>query len=444
MGKPQILGGLRAGAGPTRAPTLASATLTLLAGGALAQLVPLLLGPVLARLFTPQAMGVFTQFSTVAASLAVAASLRYEQALPLAVADAPAQALLALALRLLAVAVVLSIPLAWLLHAGGWLPLPHWLPLAVGTAGLLQVLMLWANRAQRFGALAASRVLNYAGAAALQVGLGLWLWQGAASGAQAAWALVLAPLAAQLLASLWLLQPAPAGGWRSVLGRADPALRAHMRAVARQYRDFAWVNTPHAFLGTLQDALAVALLIAWSGDAAAGLWGLALRYLKAPATLVGSAVSQALYPRLAVASPAQARRSVRQVMVLLALPALVLMAVLLLAGPWLFAWVFGAPWREAGEVARALAPYIAAHFVAAPLAVVTMAWQAQRWAFRLALVGQAAFVLALALGLHWGGLRAGAWAVSAVMVPYFGWYFWRLARWRDIPMLAGHAAEAAP
>jgi O-antigen/teichoic acid export membrane protein len=159
---------------------------------------------------------------------------------------------------------------------------------------------------------------------------------------------------------------------------------------------------------------------------------------------VGSAVSQALYPRLAVASPAQARRSVRQVMALLALPALVLMAVLLLAGPWLFAWVFGAPWREAGELARALAPYIAAHFVAAPLAVVTMAWQAQRWAFRLALVGQAAFVIALALGLHWGGLRTGAWAVSAVMVPYFGWYFWRLARWRDIPALAGGARGAAP
>jgi len=187
MGKPRILG---AKAESARAPTLVRATLTLLAGGALAQLVPLLLGPLLARLFTPQAMGVFTQFSTIAASLAVAASLRYEQALPLAVVDARAQALLALALRLVALAVLLCVPLAWLLQAGGWLPLPHWLPLAVGTAGVLQVLMLWANRAQRFGALAASRVLNYAGAAVLQVGLGLWLWQGAASGAQAAWALV--------------------------------------------------------------------------------------------------------------------------------------------------------------------------------------------------------------------------------------------------------------
>ena len=158
-----------------------------------------------------------------------------------------------------------------------------------------------------------------------------------------------------------------------------------------------------------------------------------MRYLKAPATLVGSAVSQALYPRLTGAQPADAQRAVRQIMALLGAVALGLMLMLMVAGPWLFRLVFGAAWQEAGELARALAPYIAVHFVAAPLAVVTMAWKAQRWAFRWAVFGQAAFVAALGLGLKLGGLMAGAWAVSAAMVVYFGIYFWRLAFWRDIP-----------
>ena len=187
----------------------------------------------------------------------------------------------------------------------------------------------------------------------------------------------------------------------------------------------------------------MALLVAWQGDAAAGFWGLALRYLKAPATLVGSAVSQALYPRLAAAQPDEARRMVRQAMLLLAAVAAPMVLVLMVAGPWLFARIFGPGWREAGELARALAPYIGVHFVAAPLAVVTMAWQAQRWAFRWALVGQVAFVAALGLGLRVGGLIMGAWAVSAAMTMYFGIYFWRLAFWRDIP---DHTAQthAAP
>ncbi len=196
----------------------------------------------------------------------------------------------------------MSVPLAWALHAAGWLPLPALLPLAMVTAGVLQALMLWANRAQRFGALAASRVVQYGGAAVLQLALGWALWRGAAAGREGAWALALAPLAAQALACARLLRPAPAGGWRALAG----VPRGALRAVARRHRDFAFINTPHAFLGTLQDALAVALLVAWSGEAAAGFWGLALRYLKAPATLVGSAVSQALYPRWP--PPARPRR----------------------------------------------------------------------------------------------------------------------------------------
>ena len=68
------------------------ATFTLLTGGALAQLVPLLLGPVLARLFSPEAFGLFTAFATIAASVAVVACARYEYALPMAHDDAEAAA----------------------------------------------------------------------------------------------------------------------------------------------------------------------------------------------------------------------------------------------------------------------------------------------------------------------------------------------------------------
>ncbi|MBH1962843.1 MAG: lipopolysaccharide biosynthesis protein [Comamonadaceae bacterium] len=417
--------------------TLLRATLTLLTGGALAQLLPLLLGPLIARIFSPEAMGLFTQFTTVAAAMGVAACLRYDWALPMAREDDEANALLALAVRIGLAVAVLCVPLAWGLHVAGLLPLPALLPLAVAFSAGLQLLMMWATRAQRFRAVAVGRVVQWGGAAVVQVALGYLLWRSAGGrplGSDAAWALVVATLLAQLLASLWLLRPTPTGGWLSVLKPASPPLKKAMRATAHKHKDFALINTPHAFLGTLQDAVAVALLVAWTGEAAAGFWGLALRYLKAPSTLVGAAVSQALYPRLIGAEPDAARAMVRQLMALLGGLGLALMGLLMVAGPWMFELIFGPTWREAGELARALSPYIAAHFVAAPLAVVTMAWQAQRWAFRWALVGQVAFVLALALGLRAGGLQGGAWAVSGVMLPYFGWYFYRLARWPHVPI----------
>lgn len=390
---------------------LLRASLTLVAGGAAAQALPLLLGPLLTRLFTPAEFGQYHLFAAVAANLAVVACARYEFALPMAADDGEANALRMLCLRILAVVTLASALGAlgwWWAGAQAWVA---WLPLAVASAGAVSLATLWATRGQRFSALATARVLQYGGAALAQVAAG---WAGAG-----VTGLVVAPIAATLAATVWLRLP---------LGWQGPGVAG----VARRYREFPLLNTPHAFAGALQDTVAVALVAAWAGPAAAGFWGLGLRYLKAPATLVGSAVSQALYPKLAAAGTrpdAAARQALRRVMLALAAMALPLVAGLWWLGPWAFAWLFGPSWREAGELASALSLYIGLHFVAAPLAVVTMAWQAQAWALKLALVGQLAFVAALALGLHLGGLVGAGWAVSLAMLGYFGHYFVRLATW---------------
>ncbi|MBP6676390.1 MAG: oligosaccharide flippase family protein [Vitreoscilla sp.] len=404
---------------------LLRASFTLVAGGAAAQALPLLLGPLLTRLFSPAEFGQYHLFAAVAANVAVVACARYEFALPMAADDDEADALRALCLRILA-AVTLASALGaagwWWAGAAAWVA---WLPLAVAAAGAVSLATLWATRGQQFPALATARVLQYGGAALAQVAAG---WAGAGIPG-----LVVAPIVATLAATAWLRLPL---NW-NVSGRVH--VSAKLREVARRHRVFPLLNTPHAFAGALQDTVAVALVAAWVGPAAAGFWGLGLRYLKAPATLVGSAVSQALYPKLAAAGTrpdAAARQALRRVMLALAALALPLVAGLWWLGPWAFEALFGPPWREAGELARALALYIGLHFVAAPLAVVTMAWQAQAWALKLALVGQVAFVAALALGLHWGGLVGAGWAVSLAMLGYFGYYFVRLATWpvTDVPM----------
>lgn len=432
------------------------ASLTLLAGGALAQALPLLLGPLLTRLFTPAEFGHYHLFAAVAANLAVVACGRYEFALPLAQDDDEAQALRRLCLRILAGTSALSGLGAagwWLAGGAAWVA---WLPLAVAAAGAVSLATLWATRAQRYRALATARVLQYGGAALAQAAAG---WAGAG-----VVGLILAPMAATVLAIAWLRMPwswsAPAGAGATQLGDADEpaaagapaaglgARAAGLGSVARRFREFPLLNTPHAFAGALQDTLAVALVAAWLGPAAAGFWGLALRYLKAPATLVGGAVSQALYPQLAAAGPgatAEARQALRRLMGVLAALAAALVLLLGVAAPRAFEALFGTPWREAGELARALGLYIGLHFIASPLGVVTLAWQAQAWALKLALLGQVAFVAALAAGLHWGGLVGAGWAVSAAMAVYFGYYLWRLATWPLAPPApAAGGGQSAP
>lgn len=382
--------------------------LTLLGGSLLAQALPLLLGPWLTRLYSPAEMGHFALFAAVAANLAVVACARYEFALPAARDAQEADALRRLCLRLLAGSALLSflVGAGWALWLGALWPLA--LGPMVGLLGWLSLATLWATRAQAVQPLAAARVLQHGGTALLQglVGLLAWGVQGLVAGA----------LAAVALAASWLRLP--------LRGR-DPQAPA-WREVARRHRDFPLLNTPHAFLGALQDSLALLLIAHHEGAAAAGLWGLALRYLKAPATLVGGALSQLLYPKLCEADALEGRRLLLRVMGLLLLAAVPLVLLILLAAPPLFGWVFGAEWASAGPLAQALALYIGLHFIASPLSVAPMAWGRQGWTLRLAVLGQIAFVVALALGLHWGGLNGAGWAVSAVMLVYFGWFFWRL------------------
>ena len=409
---------------------LLRAVLTLVAGGAIAQALPLLLGPWLTRLYSPPQFGIYHLFAAVSANLAVVACARYEFALPLVGDGADAAALRTLCLRVLAgvtLASALAAAIWFALSGNGW---TAWLPLAVGVLGWLSLATLWATRAQAYRALAIARVVQYGGASLAQACAALL-----GAGVQG---LIVAPIAAAAAAAAVLrmsrdddARPAP-GRWREL---------------ARRFRDFPLLNTPHAFMGALQDTVSIGMIAAWQGPVAAGFWGLSLRYLKAPATLVGGAVSQALYPQLAAQGAAadhaadagaplrvtrvtrEGRAAVRRVMLGLAAIALPLVLLLWAFAPWAFERLFGTDWRGAGELARTLGLYIGVHFVAAPLAVVTLAWGAQAWALRLALVGQVAFVVALAAGLKLGGLPGAGWGVSIAMTLYFGYYFLRLATW---------------
>ena len=396
------------------APGLLRATLTLLAAGSLAQLLPLALAPLLTRLYPPNEYGVYQLFAAVAANVAVVACARYEFALPLAAADSEADVLRVLCLRILSAVVLLSAAAAciWTLVAAT--PWPLWLPLAVAALGLVSLATLHATRQRRFRRIAAARLAQHGGGAAVQVLFG-WLHMGVSG-------LIAGPLLAAVAALLMLRLPM--GG--------PSVSRDQLLAMAKRHRDFPLLNTPHAFLGALQDTASIALIAGIAGPAAAGAWGLCMRVLKAPATLVGGALSQALYPQLANGGPGATlpgRQAVARAMGVLALLAAPLVAALWWLGPLFFEWAFGAGWTEAGDLARALALYIGVHFIASPMGVVTMAWNAQAFALRLALLGQVLFVAALTAGLLWGGLALAGWLVSGVMALYFGWYFWRLAAW---------------
>ena len=401
--------------------------ITLATGAALAQIIPLLAQPILTRLYTPHAFGVLSLYVALMSSLAVLTTARYELAIVLPAEERGASNLMALSL-FFTVSLSLLVLILQALGLNHWLlmlmatpadapDLAIWLyllPLSLLLAGLMQAWTNWNNRHSRYRANANGRMGQAVGLSLVQILCGL-LQMGAGG-------LILGQFAGQLASFL-------AQAWRDIKRRFDWRAQVESRLMwqmAKRYVEFPRVNTPHAFVTALQDAMVLALLGALSGTATVGFYGMMMRLLKLPAALIGQAVAQVAYRELAEARNAghSLRPIIKRMLVVLTSMALIPFAVIQLAGEPLFALVLGEPWRTAGRYAEAMSPFILFHFVASPLAMVPLVIERQRTAFSLTLLQTVLLVAGLLLGFKVLGDPVHAFRlVSMLMVGYFIAYF---------------------
>ena len=215
------------------------------------------------------------------------------------------------------------------------------------------------------GLLSMARLVQQGGGAVLQVMLGLFQ--------AGALVLLIGPIVAGLGAADLLARPAPHGGWPQLW--RQPLKR--LKSMALHHRDFPLFNTPHAFVGALQDTLALVLIAAWAGDAAAGFWALCAALPQSPCHLAGRCAVAGALPHAAAsgqchpgtgagaaqhAGPGRVGRPMATVLLLGGRPCFLSLAP---SGTVQAHWPVG------------LSLYIALHFIASPLSVVTLAWRAQ-------------------------------------------------------------------
>ncbi len=385
--------------------------LTLVTGAAMAQALVFAARPVLTRLFTPDEFGVLTVFVTLIAVFSTVASGRYEDALMLPGDDEESANVVTLALLgTTGTALLAALALWWtpvwtdLLGSEAMRPAVLLLPAGVAFAGWTLTLETWHLRRERFRTVSAGRAVQSAIVVGLQLAAGVaavgavGLVGGAAAGFLAAGVVMLSVF-------LW-----NDGGllWSSV---RLPMLRR----LARRYVRFPLFSAPASLLNVLAGRAPVLLLAAAFPADVVGQFGLAFGTLALPLGLVADAVSQVFFVR---AAEAQRRGTLaetafafyRRLVVVTTFPALAV----LVAGPALFAFVFGPEWVTAGAYAQALAPWLLVLSVAVPLTRIFDVAERQRadlgFSAFLFLVQTGGFV---ALGLGGSALWA-VWVLAAL------------------------------
>ncbi len=337
--------------------------LTLMGGTAVAQAIPLLAAPMLTRLYTPEQFGALALLLAVANPLSLLVCGRYEQTVVLPRDDGKAAVLVRLSL-LLAVCVSLVLAMAigvfgdqLAATSGGataWLP---WVlsPLLFFLMGAFQPVNNWLIRKQAFRAMSANKVMQTGGITVVSLALGaLAMVHGLMLGYIAGW--VLYTVVAWMQASRKGLRMRP---W-------DPVA---MRAAAAEYRSFPLYNALPAVLNTATLSVPVFLLAQVFGEGVTGQFNLGRQMVLVPVTFLATSFMQ-VYMQRAGSTVAEGRPvlpALRGGLRVLGGFALLLVAVLVAAGPWLFRTVFGAEWEQAGEYARILAVPTALQLAVVPL-----------------------------------------------------------------------------
>lgn len=399
--------------------------IAILAGGtASAQILTLLVSPLLTRLYTPTDFGVLAVYASLLGMVSVVASLKYELAMPLSKDEATATNLLALCLGLVfsvsavtasVIGIVGSRLTAWV-HTPQLEPYLWLIPVGVVSIGLYQALNYWAIYARIFGVIAYTKFAQSLSQNLSQVGLGL---------------IGVAPLGllvGQVLGQAAGIFSLARAAWRQNQHSTKSIRLSALADVAQRYRRFPVFSSGSAFLNTAGLQLPALLLAALYEPQVAGWFALSERVVRLPLTFIGQSVAQVYLgeaSKLALEDPQALQSLFRRTARTLFLVGLVPLGFIALVAPWLFRLVFGETWSMAGTFVQVLSLMFLVRFAVTPLSQTLNILERQD----LQLVWDACRVVLVCAAFYTSHLmqRSALQAIilygSAMVVAYIALYF---------------------
>lgn len=157
-----------------------------------------------------------------------------------------------------------------------------------------------------------------------------------------------------------------------------------LKQVLKRYKNFLLYSAPSNYVYTAGNSIPIVLLTSLFGSAVTGFFGLANNIIRLPMNLIGNSVAEVFYSEAAnigKTNPQKIKRLSVQLIKKLALIALVPLITLLLFGPWLFSFVFGVQWYEAGVYAKILSVMVYFHFIILPIGRILEIFERQREGF---------------------------------------------------------------
>jgi O-antigen/teichoic acid export membrane protein len=398
---------------------------TLSVGTAFAQAIPLLISPLLTRLYTPDDFGELTLFTSFTALFVVVASLRYEIAILLPDKDEDALLLTRLSGKIatwVAMGLVIALP-CWYLASKYFSPgsfhTIYWLvPASVLLMAANQIQVSWLSRKRNYRNMAKSRFSQAAASGAFTLLFGVLGF--------GFWGLGAGTVIGQLTTVLVSYRASGKAIYHKILSTPFKTFKP----IAQRYQNFPRYNAPHALIDSITNNGINFFIDFLLGSIVTGFYGFTFRLLKAPSLLISGAVYQVFYQR--AVEMHNKRESIRpqllRVYIQLFLLAVVPFGTLFFVGPDLFAYIFGEKWRAAGELSAIIAPWLLLNFVMLPGTCLAAVKEKQASALLYITIDISMRFLAFYLGFNYldtphGAFIAFSVVATSMQVFWMGWYY---------------------
>ena len=392
--------------------TIGRSTAKLVMGRGVAMAIGFATAPVLTRLYAPEQFGLAELVMSVSMWVGAFACLGYALAMPLAKERSERRALVRLCLLLtaaLAAAVVLITlggagPLARLMYEPALRRLLWFVPLLFVLYSVAQIAQYTCSAEGRFGLLSAAYLAQDGVRPPVQILLALVMGAGAH---QLLWGTVAGYAGAALVATAVVI---------AILASSPTSDARHtLRSVAASHSQFPKAQLWSTVVNVASRSLPVLLAGAVFSPAMVGHYALGQKVLALPLVLLGMGVAQAFYPQAArewEETQSVSHSMHRSVLALSTTCIFPIVAVGLL-GPFLFQFVFGVRWREAGVYAQILAPGMLLSLIGGALFTVFLVVRRAGLGLAYNLVLLAARPTALLVGGWLGGERVAMACLSA-------------------------------
>jgi O-antigen/teichoic acid export membrane protein len=370
----------------------------LLSANVVAQVIGLVVYPILTRTYAPEDFGLLNLFLSIGGVLAILSTAEYYYAIVLPKEEKDAENVFGVGvLWLIAITILISLSVLFskpisLLFKSPNLASYYWMmPLYVFAMGAWNLLNYWYIRHKEYNPISRYQVSQNLLSAGGKLGMG---WGSIFQGGMI-YSVVVAPLIS--LASSWLFAR------KTLLPACRRISWLAVREQAKVYRNFPCFVLPRSFVNMLAGQMPVLLLTPFFGGEAVGFLSLAILLGYTPIGTITRAIYQVMYQH--TMEQVHQNKPISQIFRKFILSASVII-IPIFAGLWfvlpdLTAWLLGAEWHVSGEYIRWMLPWLYVSLLSCSINYLFDVFMKQKWGLF--------FEVMLAV-LRVAGLCIGVWA----------------------------------